>query len=101
MGAEKAIEYEQVVYDVPRAHVARITMNRAEARNAQGLQMTYDLNAAFDAAAGDVGTFEVCSDTEELRVAVTWFDPVGGATGGLHTVWREPGRVQIRARRER
>lgn len=28
-------------------------MSRPEARNAQGLQMTYELNAAFDRAARD------------------------------------------------
>ena len=33
--------------------IARIVMNRPEARNAQNLQMTYDLNAAFDAAVQD------------------------------------------------
>jgi enoyl-CoA hydratase len=46
-------EFERVLYDVPRPRVARITMKRAEARNAQDLQMTYDLNAAFDKAAQD------------------------------------------------
>src|SRR5690606_27024950 len=44
---------EQVRYEVPLPHVARITMSRPEARNAQGLQMTYELNAAFDRAARD------------------------------------------------
>ena len=33
--------------------IARIVMNRPEAHNAQNLQMTYDLNAAFDAAVQD------------------------------------------------
>lgn len=45
--------FEQVRYEVPIPHVARITMSRPEARNAQGLQMTYELNAAFDIAARD------------------------------------------------
>ena len=47
------VEYAMVTYEVPAPHVARITMNRPKARNAQDLQMTYDLNAAFDRAAQD------------------------------------------------
>lgn len=42
--------YETIAVERPDPHVARIVMNRPEARNAQNLQMTYDLNAAFDAA---------------------------------------------------
>lgn len=45
--------FETVIYEVPAPHVARITQNRPEARNAQNYQLTYDLNAAFDAAAQD------------------------------------------------
>ncbi|MBC7637793.1 MAG: enoyl-CoA hydratase/isomerase family protein, partial [Acetobacteraceae bacterium] len=45
--------YDTVLVDTPAEGVARITMNRPEARNAQNLDMTYDLNAAFDAAAQD------------------------------------------------
>jgi enoyl-CoA hydratase len=44
---------EQVRYDVPVDKVARITLCRGSARNAQGMQMTYELNAAFDRAAHD------------------------------------------------
>jgi len=43
----------QVRYEMPAPHVARIVMARPEAHNAQGLQMTYELNAAFDRAAHD------------------------------------------------
>jgi len=42
-----------VRYDVPRSHIARITLDRPAMRNAQDLQMTYELNAAFDQAAQD------------------------------------------------
>lgn len=42
---------QEVRYDEPAPHVARVTMARPEARNAQGLQMTYELNAAFEHAA--------------------------------------------------
>jgi enoyl-CoA hydratase len=47
------LDTEQIRYDVPAEHVARITMCRPAARNAQGMQMTYELNAAFDRAAHD------------------------------------------------
>ncbi|MFL5283801.1 MAG: enoyl-CoA hydratase [Rhodopila sp.] len=43
----------QVRYETPSRHIARIVMARPEAHNAQGLQMTYELNAAFDRAAHD------------------------------------------------
>ncbi len=43
----------QVRTETPAPHVARIVMARPDAHNAQGLQMTYDLNTAFDQAARD------------------------------------------------
>lgn len=46
-------QFETVLYETPAAGVARLVMNRPQARNAQDLQLTYDLNAAFDAAAQD------------------------------------------------
>lgn len=46
-------QFETILYDMPAPHVARITQNRPDARNAQDLQLTYDLNAAFDHAAQD------------------------------------------------
>lgn len=46
-------DYETVRVERPLPRVARIVMNRPDARNAQNLQMTYDLNAAFDAAVQD------------------------------------------------
>jgi len=45
--------FTQVRCETPAPHVARIVMARPEAHNAQGLQMTYELNAAFDRAAQD------------------------------------------------
>lgn len=45
--------YQSVLYQNPAPAVARIVMNRPEARNAQDMQLTYDLNAAFDHAAQD------------------------------------------------
>lgn len=45
--------YETVLVEQPAPGVTRILMNRPAARNAQNLQLTYDLNAAMDAAAAD------------------------------------------------
>ena len=47
------MEFETIVVERPEPRIARIVMNRPEARNAQNLQMTYDLNAAFDQAVQD------------------------------------------------
>jgi enoyl-CoA hydratase len=46
-------DYETIIYESPSPGVARIVQNRPQARNAQDLQLTYDLNAAFDHAAQD------------------------------------------------
>jgi enoyl-CoA hydratase len=45
--------FETILYEEPAPGVARIVQNRPQARNAQDLQLTYDLNAAFDHAAQD------------------------------------------------
>ncbi len=45
--------WEQIRYETPAEGVARIVLARADARNAQGKRMTYELNAAFDRAAQD------------------------------------------------
>ncbi len=47
------MDFETIIVERPNPRIARIVMNRPEARNAQNLQMTYDLNAAFDAAVQD------------------------------------------------
>jgi enoyl-CoA hydratase len=44
---------DQIRYETPAESVARITLCRPDARNAQGIRMTYELNAAFDRAAHD------------------------------------------------
>ncbi|MDF1736128.1 MAG: enoyl-CoA hydratase [Minwuia sp.] len=46
-------EFETVLYERPAEHVARIVLNRPDARNAQNTQLLYDLNGAFDKAARD------------------------------------------------
>lgn len=48
-------EFETIVYETPAPKVARIVLNRPEARNAQNTQLLYELNAAFDVAAQDDG----------------------------------------------
>lgn len=45
--------FEHIRYDVARAGVARITLARPEARNAQNARLLYELNDAFDLAARD------------------------------------------------
>lgn len=42
-----------ILYEVPRAKVARIVLNRPDTRNAQDTRLLYELNAAFDRAAQD------------------------------------------------
>ncbi|AIY47982.1 enoyl-CoA hydratase [Mycolicibacterium fortuitum] len=46
-------EFETVRYERPADKVARIVLDRPEARNAQSMRMLYELNDAFDLAAQD------------------------------------------------
>jgi enoyl-CoA hydratase len=45
--------FETVTYEVPADRVARISLNRPAARNAQDTKLLYELNDAFDMAARD------------------------------------------------
>lgn len=45
--------YEQLIYEEPAPKIARIVMNRANRRNAQGIVMTYELDDAFKRACHD------------------------------------------------
>lgn len=45
--------FETILYETPAPHIARITLNRPEARNAQNTRLLYELNDAFDLAARD------------------------------------------------
>ena len=47
--------FETILYETPRPKVARIVLNRPEARNAQDTRLLYELNDAFDRAAQDDG----------------------------------------------
>jgi enoyl-CoA hydratase len=46
-------QYETVLYENREPGIAHIVLNRPKARNAQDLQMTYDINDAFNHAAQD------------------------------------------------
>lgn len=47
------MEFETVLYQQPAEDIVRVVLNRPDQRNAQNLQMLYDLTAAFDNAARD------------------------------------------------
>ncbi|WP_421849345.1 enoyl-CoA hydratase [Novosphingobium sp.] len=53
MSSAPLTEYETLIVERPAAAVARIVMNRPRQRNAQDLQMTYELRDAFDRANAD------------------------------------------------
>ena len=42
--------FDTIRYEEPSAHVARIVLNRPDARNAQNTKLLYELNSAFDCA---------------------------------------------------
>jgi enoyl-CoA hydratase len=46
-------EFETILYERPAEKVARIVLNRPEARNAQSMRLLYELNDAYDRAAQD------------------------------------------------
>ncbi|HVP84885.1 MAG TPA: enoyl-CoA hydratase [Rhizomicrobium sp.] len=45
--------WDYILYDEPAEHVARITFNRPDTRNAQDTQFLYELNDAYDTATQD------------------------------------------------
>lgn len=47
------MEFETILVERPDPAIARVVMNRSKLRNVINLQMTYDLNAAFDQAVQD------------------------------------------------
>lgn len=53
MGPLSIEALQQVRFETPAPGVARVVMARPEARNAQGLRMTYEVDAAFRAAVDD------------------------------------------------
>jgi enoyl-CoA hydratase len=51
--SESATPEDLVLYEIAAPHVARIVLNRPNARNAQNTALLYALNDAFDRAAQD------------------------------------------------
>ncbi len=47
------VDPKSIAYEVAAPHVARITLNRPERRNAQDTHLLYELNDAFDRACAD------------------------------------------------
>lgn len=96
------MELQTTVYEMVAPHVARITMNRPEARNAQDDRLTYDLNACFDRAAQDDdvkvillgGAGPHFSSGHDLRA-----DPLEDET--LVGVWGLPGEAGVHRRYSR
>ncbi len=86
-------EFKTVLYEKIADHVVKITQNRPEVRNAQNLQLTYDLNDAFDTAAQDddikvivlAGSGPHFSAGHDLRAGPESFAPfkVVGTWGGF------------------
>jgi enoyl-CoA hydratase len=83
-------DYRTIRYEVIDGSIARITMNRPEARNAQNRRMTYELNEAFTAAAFDddvkvvilAGEGPHFSAGHDLRDAEEYeLDPIGISGG--------------------
>lgn len=50
---EKTADFQHILYETPAEHIARIVLNRPNARNAQDTKLLYELNSAFDRAAQD------------------------------------------------
>jgi enoyl-CoA hydratase len=47
------MDFNHLLYEIPEPGIARIWLNRPEARNAQNTEMLYELNDAYDQAMGD------------------------------------------------
>ena len=81
--------FETILVERPEPTITRIVMNRPDARNAQNLQMTYDLNAAFDQAVQDdmvkviilAGNGPHFSSGHDLRPGGKWYE-VGSTDDG-------------------
>lgn len=46
-------QWDHILYEQPAEHIARIVLNRPDARNAQDTQLLYELNEAYDRATQD------------------------------------------------
>lgn len=116
-------EYLQIRYEMPEPNIARIVLARPDTRNAQDMQMLYEINAAFDVAARDPAVKVIIlaadgphfSSGHDLKATAptTDFSPVVQAAGlnepgvaghyageeeyfvGLHWKWRNVGKPTI------
>ena len=73
--------FESVLYDEPRPHIARVTMNRPEKRNAQNMQLTYDINSALDYA------------VREQRIKIIVLAGAGAHFSAGHDFGGDPGKT--------
>ncbi len=60
-------DFQHILYEAPADHVARIVLNRPNARNAQDTKLLYELNAAFDRAAQAFARIESYYSTRKER----------------------------------
>lgn len=97
-----------VRYDDSRPRIARIVLNRPDARNAQNTDLLYALNAAFDRAAHDDGIHVIVlaaegphfSSGHDLR-EVDWRENVAKRTPvGTWAGYRSPGAEGLMGREE-
>jgi enoyl-CoA hydratase len=75
-------EFKTVLYQKVTREVVRVSMNRPEVRNAQDLQLTYDLNDAFDKANRD-GEVKVIILSGEGPHFSSGHDLRGGGSGSF------------------
>ena len=101
-------QFETVLYQIAAPGVARLVMNRPSARNAQNLQLTYDLNAALNQALADdgvkvivlAGADPVFSAGHDLRAAEKNAAGVDFAPIGTWGGFAEPGAHGLMAREQ-
>ena len=68
--------FETVHYETPAPNVARVVKNRPDTRNAQNLQMSYDLDVAFSHALADDAVHQLCHAHNQQQFGVI-ADPSG------------------------
>jgi hypothetical protein len=89
------MEFETIVVERPEPRIARIVMNRPEARNAQNLQMTYDLNAAFDCGPGPRTTLALIFRRSEIGAASPSPTPTAASRASRKSICRSHGAGAI------
>lgn len=95
-----------VLYDTPQEHVAVLTLNRPDTRNAQDTALLYALNEAFDRAAHDDAIKVIIlaangphfSSGHDLREAAMMENTAKNDTVGTWSGFLEPGQAGMHAR---